>query len=93
MEYSSFYDYSVEELSEDKFNKLINLGINAEDMLGMLQENIELGLTINDLKPYVFPDQRTLKQQKLKLAILVCFVGCKKTSKNYKRRTWLGRRC
>ncbi len=72
-EYSSFYDYSEpEELSEDKFNKLINLGINAEDMLGMLQEKYpKLGLTINDLKPYVFPDQRTLKQTKTK----ACYLG------------------
>ena len=72
-EYSSFYDYSEpEELSEDKFNKLINLGINAEDMLGMLQEKYpKLNITISDLKPYVFPDQRTLKQKKIK----ACYLG------------------
>ena len=40
-EYSSFYKYEdIEELNVEKFNKAINLGINAEDMLEMLGEKI-----------------------------------------------------
>ena len=32
-EYSSFYSYDeIEELNVEKFNKFINLGINAEDV-------------------------------------------------------------
>lgn len=37
-EYTSYYDYEdgVEEVDEERFNRFVNLGITAEDMLGML---------------------------------------------------------
>ena len=38
-EYSSFYTYDeIEEVDVEKFNKATNLGINAEDMLEMINE-------------------------------------------------------
>ena len=41
-EYSSFYKYEdIEELNVEKFNKAVNLGINAEDMLEMLKERYQ----------------------------------------------------
>ena len=72
-EYNSFYDYSEpEELDEEKFNKVANLGINAEDMLGMLKERYpdEL-ITENDLKPYLFPSKRELIKNNIK----ACYLG------------------
>ena len=56
-EYSSYYDYSEpEELNEEKFNKTINLGINVEDMLGMINERRAPSnkLSISQLKPFIF---------------------------------------
>ena len=42
-EYSSYYNYDqFEELNVEKFNKTTNLGINAEDMLEMINENIQM---------------------------------------------------
>ena len=66
-EYSSFYDYSTpEELNEEKYNRSINLGINAEDMLTMLQErHPDDNINMNDLKPYYFPSQRELKKNNI----------------------------
>ena len=66
-EYSSFYDYSEpEELNEEKFNRFINLGINAEDMLGMLKESYpDENFSADDLKPYYFPSNRELKKNKI----------------------------
>ena len=40
-EYASFYGYDEdEEVDERRFNTLVNLGINAEDMIGMLDNTI-----------------------------------------------------
>ena len=62
-EYASFYSYKdKEELNVEKFNKVINLGINAEDMYQMIKDRFpESNLKLEDLKPYIFPNQRELK--------------------------------
>ena len=75
-EYSSFYDYSEpEELNEEKFNKVVNLGINAEDMLGMLKERYpNENITEDDLKPYVFPSKRDFIKSKIKAGYLGNYV-------------------
>ena len=67
-EYSSFYDYDdMEELNVEKFNRFINLGINAEDMLGMINERFkDEKLSMRDIEPFIFPDQRTLNINKIK---------------------------
>ena len=74
-EYSSFYSYDeLEELNVEKFNRVVNLGINAEDILGMINErekNINEKITLDDLSPYIFPTQRELYENKVK----ACYLG------------------
>jgi N-acetyl sugar amidotransferase len=58
-EYTSYYDFgSPEDQDEDPFNKYINLGITAEDMVGMLDGTV----TLRDLEPYRYPELRDLKR-------------------------------
>lgn len=63
-EYQSFYSYEeVMEHDERHFNRQINLGINAEDMLGMLDNTIsDYPVTESDLKPFSFPPQAKLRK-------------------------------
>lgn len=67
-EYSSFYTYEdLVEHDERHFNRNINLGINAEDMLGMLDDTIsDYPVTPRDLKPFTFPPQAELRKLKLR---------------------------
>lgn len=62
-EYASFYSYNdKEELNVEKFNKTINLGINAEDMYQMIKERYpNSNLRLKDFESYMFPTQRELK--------------------------------
>jgi N-acetyl sugar amidotransferase len=58
-EYSSYRGYDEEELFDEKrFNQMINLGINAEDMVGMLDGSVSM----RDLWPYVYPALKDLRQ-------------------------------
>jgi len=56
-EYASFYRYDEEEeVDERRFNAFVNLGINAEDMVGMLDDTISsYPVTERDLLPYTYP--------------------------------------
>ena len=71
-EYSSFYRYDdLEELDVEKFNKVGNLGINAEDMLEMLNERYPNDkITKKDIEPYIFPSQREINKNKIKAVYL-----------------------
>ena len=71
-EYSSFYSYDEEEeVDERRFNRFINLGINAEDMLGMLDNTIsDYKITARDLKPYTFPPVKELRKNKIRSVCL-----------------------
>ena len=62
-EYSSFYRYDEEEeVDERRFNTFVNLGINAEDMLGMLDNTIsDYPVTERDLLPYTYPPAEQLR--------------------------------
>ncbi len=75
-EYSSFYGYhDVEEHDERRFNRVINLGINAEDMLGMLDNSVsDYPVTLRDLKPFTFPPARDLRKLGVKSVFLGHFV-------------------
>ena len=75
-EYSSFYGYDeVEEADERRFNRKINLGINAEDILGMLDDTIsDYKVTARDLKPYTFPNTELLRRAKVKSVFLGSYV-------------------
>ena len=67
-EYSSYYSYdTIEMLNVEKFNRISNLGINAEDMLEMLKESYPAEqFTLKDFKPYIFPSQREININKIK---------------------------
>ena len=75
-EYSSFYGYDeVEQADERRFNRKINLGINAEDMQGMLNSRFsETKVELRDLKPFTFPPQTLLNQKKIKSVMLGYYI-------------------
>ena len=70
-EYSSFYNFDqLEELDVEKFNKVANLGINAEDMLEMINERYkDEKVTIEEMKEFIFHHREKLLRIKLKLLI------------------------
>jgi N-acetyl sugar amidotransferase len=62
-EYTAYYDYrndEIEEVDETRFNRVVNLGITAEDMQGMISGNFDLDP--RDLAPYTYPPMRELKR-------------------------------
>ena len=71
-EYSSFYNYEdIEELNVEKFNKTTNLGINAEDMLEMINDRYaDKKISIKELKPFIFPSQREINKNNIKAVYL-----------------------
>lgn len=57
-EYVSYYSYEEnEQVDEKRFNRVVNLGINAEDMVGMLDGSV----TLRDLEPYTYPKLKDLR--------------------------------
>lgn len=75
-EYSSFYSYEdEEEVDEERFNIKINLGINAEDMLGMLDNTISTyPVTARDLLPYTYPPVEKLRALDVRSVLLGKFI-------------------
>ena len=58
-EYTAYYSYDqAEEVDEKRFNRYVNLGISAEDML----IRFEGALDENDLKPFSYPRLKDLRQ-------------------------------
>jgi N-acetyl sugar amidotransferase len=59
-EYGSYgYTFDmIEEVDENMFNRFINLGITAQDMLGMLDSEV----TARDMRPFTYPPLRELKR-------------------------------
>ena len=58
-EYTSYYGYDEdEEVDERRFNRFVNLGITAEDMLGMLDGDV----TMRDLEPFAYPPIAELRK-------------------------------
>ncbi len=65
-EMSAYYDYSEEELEdEEKFDRVHNLGISAEDMYGMINSDKE-PIDKRDLLPYTYPDKKDYIDKKIK---------------------------
>lgn len=57
-EYTSYYSYEdKEEVDERRFNRFVNLGITADDMLGMIE-----GVEARDLEPFRFPPLKELRR-------------------------------
>ena len=76
-EYTSFYNYNeFEELNVEKFNKISNLGINAEDMFEMLKSRFpNKNLISMTLKLICF--QVKAKYNNIKQLTLVTTCRCK----------------
>lgn len=63
-ELSAYYTYEDDEIefeNEEKFNMVRNLGINAEDMWGMINTK-ESPIEKRDLLPYTYPDLADLEK-------------------------------
>ena len=75
-EYSSFYGYDeLEEADERRFNRKINLGINAEDMVGMINSRFnDANIELRDLKPFTFPSQTILNEKKIRSVMLGYYI-------------------
>lgn len=57
-EYTGYYSYDdEEEIDETFYNRVVNLGINAEDMVGMID-----GISMRDLEPYKYPSRKDLRE-------------------------------
>lgn len=83
-EYTAYYDYhddEIEQVDETRFNRYINLGITAEDMRGMIQDDFDLDP--RDLKPYTYPELRELKKLRYQSVCLGSYIpwDIKKQSK------------
>lgn len=58
-EYTSYYSYDQpEEVDEQRFNRFVNLGINAEDMFLRMKGKVDK----RDLKPFTYPALRDLRK-------------------------------
>ncbi len=62
-EYTAYYSYEdtlneTEEVDEERFNKFVNLGITADDMLHMLNDK---SISLRDLAPFIYPNLQDLK--------------------------------
>ncbi len=75
-EYSSFYSYDEdEEVDERRFNSFVNLGINAEDMLGMIDNTVgDYPVAARDLKPFSYPPIADLRALKLRSVCLGSYI-------------------
>ncbi len=70
-EYTSYYSYDqAEEVDEKRFNRYINLGIAAEDMLVRLNGNADT----RDLKPFTYPPLKELRKLGYRSVCLGSFI-------------------
>lgn len=74
-EYTQYYDYAddeIEQVDETRFNRFVNLGITAEDMLGMIKDDFPLDP--RDLMPYTYPAVRDLKRLRCQSVCLGSYI-------------------
>lgn len=74
-EYVAYYDYrddEIEEVDATRFNRYVNLGINAEDMRGMIED--DFSFDPRDLQPYTYPPLRDLKKIRYRSVCLGSFI-------------------
>jgi N-acetyl sugar amidotransferase len=65
-EYTSYYGYEDdEEVDEARFNRFVNLGITADDMLGMID-----GVEPRDLDPFRYPPLAELRRLRVRSVCL-----------------------
>ncbi len=75
-EYTAYYDYhdnEIELVDETRFNRFVNLGITAEDMIGMIDRDGDK-VDPRDMKPFTYPDMRELKRLKYHSVCLGSFI-------------------
>ncbi|MBN2752903.1 MAG: N-acetyl sugar amidotransferase [Rhodospirillaceae bacterium] len=74
-EYTAYFDYrddEIEEVDETRFNRFVNLGITAEDMKGMIENDFDLDP--RDLTPFTYPELRDLKRLRYRSICLGSFI-------------------
>lgn len=66
-EYGSFYNYNNLEFQDvERFNKTGNLGINAEDIIGMIKQRYpNEKIDERDFKPFIYPSQKELNEKNI----------------------------
>ena len=70
-EYTSYYSYDQpEEVDEKRFNRFINLGINADDMFLRMKGKVDK----RDLKPFTYPPLRDLRKLNYRSVCLGSYV-------------------
>lgn len=70
-EYTSYHNFEEkEEVDEKRFNRMGNLGINAEDMVGFLDGTV----TTRDSEPYQYPKMADLRDIKFRSICLGNYV-------------------
>ncbi|MBV9462885.1 MAG: N-acetyl sugar amidotransferase [Verrucomicrobiae bacterium] len=70
-EYTSYYGYDEdEEVDERRFNRFVNLGITAQDMLGMLDGTV----TMRDLEPFTYPPIQELRALRYRSVCLGSYI-------------------
>jgi N-acetyl sugar amidotransferase len=71
-EYTSYYSYEqgIEEVDERRFNRFVNLGITAEDMVGMLDDDVEM----RDLECFAYPPMKDLRSVGVRSVCLGSFI-------------------
>jgi N-acetyl sugar amidotransferase len=69
-EYTSYYGYDEpEEVDEERFNRFVNLGITADDMLGMID-----GEEPRDLQPFRYPPLAELRRLRARSVCLGSYI-------------------
>lgn len=71
-EYTAYYSYDQpEEVDEKRFNRYVNLGINAQDMI------VRLGGTVDerDLRPFTYPPLKELRKLNYRSVCLGSYVA------------------
>ena len=69
-EYTSYYSYEEpEEVDERRFNRFVNLGITADDMLGMID-----GVDPRDLAPFRYPPLKELRRLQVRSVCLGSYI-------------------
>lgn len=71
-EYTSYYSYDqgIEEVDERRFNRFVNLGITAQDMVGMLDDTVQM----RDLEPFSYPKMADLRRTGVRSVCLGSFI-------------------
>lgn len=70
-EYTSYYSYDQpEEVDEKRFNRFVNLGINADDMYYRLQGKVDR----RDLQPYSYPPLKELRKIQFRSVCLGSYI-------------------